>query len=135
MSTTTRRPATQLYERCAECRGLGEALPDEGIQQVLPDHSPKVRPRRRKIPVLCPGCQGAGFIVSTLTRDFVRDLPSEHEAALGVMRDFVDLCNSAAPDGPSYLSDGALLSLCLRSEELLEREERVRRRARGHEPG
>jgi hypothetical protein len=124
MPTAIKRPATttQLYERCAECRGLGESPPDIGIHECLHEHSAKLRPKRRKIPVLCPNCQGAGFIPADSTREDVRALAVGHAEAMRAMRDFVDACHDDAPDRPSYLSDGLLLGFCVRFQQLLDRD-------------
>jgi hypothetical protein len=122
MSTMTKRPKTQLYERCAECRGLGEAPPDQDIHRSLPEHSVKLRPRRRKIPALCQSCQGAGFLPADVTREEIRALALGHAEASKAMRDFVDACHDGAPRRPSYLSDGVLMGFCVRFQQILDRE-------------
>ncbi len=120
-------PAKQpLYEACKTCQGTRLAPPDHAIHESLPDQSPKVRRRHRAGRVPCPGCSGIGYVLSEITRELVVDQAKEFDAALRVLKTFVDLCNgSYLEDGPSYLSDGALLDICMRSEAILARDLKV----------
>ena len=76
------------------------------------------RPRAGRGP--CPACSGIGYLPSQLTRDFVEDLAAELEAALGVLRELVELyyVHDQGEAGGS-MSAGAHLELCLRSEAIL----------------
>jgi hypothetical protein len=113
-----------LYEACKACRGTRLAPPDHLLHESLPDHSPKVlrprRPRAGRGP--CPACSGIGYLAIELTRDFVADLAAEHEAALEVLREFVALFYAHDEGDVGYISDGDMLTLCLRSEAILARD-------------
>ena len=122
---TTHNP---LYARCTSCVGSGEAAPDEGIHESLPEHSPRVRPKQRAIRV-CPNCSGRGFTQTPITDKFVKDLIEEHNDALEVMQELVDRFAVAyLDDGAQYLSDPILLTFNMRFETVLDRARRAGRR-------
>ena len=115
-----------LYEPCKTCHGSRLAPPDHAIHESLPEGSPKVARRHRAGRVPCPGCQGVGFLPTTLTWDQLRDQAAELDAALKVLADFVELCHdSVSGEGVNYLADGALVNLCVRSVEILRRDDEV----------
>ncbi len=113
-----------LFEPCPTCRGCRLA-PDHAIHETLPDHSPKVlrprRPRAGRAP--CPGCSGIGYLKSDITRDFVVDLATEHDAALAVLRAFVDLYDARSDDAFCYFDDADLRGIYGGSLAVLARDE------------
>jgi hypothetical protein len=115
-------PTAPLWIRCKICRGSGEAGPDEGIHELIPDNSDKIKRRRRAAPHVCPNCFGRGFTPTPITDTFVRVLADEHNAAIDVLQELVDLfATSELLDGPSYLSDGTLLAINMKAEGVLDR--------------
>ena len=67
-----------------------------------------------------------GYVLSPITRDFLVDQAAELDAALKVLADFVELCHdSVSGEGVNYLADGALVNLCVRSVEILRRDDEV----------
>ena len=122
---TTHNP---LYARCTGCAGTGEAPPDEGIHDAVPENSSTVKRHLRALRV-CPSCMGRAFTQTPITDYFVRELIEEHNAALEVAQELVDTFAVAyLGDGAQYLSDPVLLTLNMRFETVLDRARRAGRR-------
>jgi hypothetical protein len=117
-----------LYARCTACAGSGEAAPDEGIHDVLPDNLAKV-PRKQRAVRICPNCSGRGFTQTPITERFVKELIEEHDAAIEVIQQFSDLViTSALDDDVNYLTDPKLAEINFGCETVLGRARAAGRR-------